>query len=61
MTGVQTCALPIYYSGASYNVAVTDINSLNVVQVQTSTNPGNAALGDEFGFLETIKEYPNIS
>ena len=49
------------FTGASYNVAVTDINSLNVVQVQTTTNPGNATLGDEFGFLETIKEYPNIS
>ena len=49
------------FTGASYNVAVTDINSLNVVQIQTTTNPGDATLGDEFGFLETIKEYPNIS
>jgi len=47
------------YSGASYNVAVTDINSLNVVQIKTTTIPGTASLGDEFGFLETIKEYPN--
>ena len=47
------------YTGAAYNVVVTDINSLNVVQIKTSTNPGTAALGDEFGFLETIKEYPN--
>jgi hypothetical protein len=49
------------YSGASYNVAVTDINSLNVAQIKTTTNPGTAALGDEFGFLETIKEFPNIT
>jgi T4-like virus Myoviridae tail sheath stabiliser len=49
------------FTGASYNVAVTDINSLNVVQIQTTTNPGDATLGDEFRFLETIKEYPNIS
>jgi hypothetical protein len=49
------------FTGASYNVTVTDINSLNVVQVQTTTNPGTATLGDEFGFIETIKEYPNIS
>ena len=47
------------YTGASYNVAVTDINSLNVVQIKTSTNPGTASLGDEFGFIETIKQYPN--
>ena len=47
------------YTGASYNVVVTDINSLNVVQIKTSTNPGTASLGDEFGFIETIKEYPN--
>lgn len=47
------------YTGASYNVVVTDINSLNVVQIKTTTNPGSAILGDEFGFIETIKEYPN--
>jgi hypothetical protein len=47
------------FSGAAYNVAVTDINSLNVVQIKTDTNPGTASLGDEFGFIETIKEYPN--
>ena len=47
------------YTGASYNVVVTDINSLNVVQIKTDTNPGTASLGDEFGFIETIKEYPN--
>jgi hypothetical protein len=49
------------YTGASYNVIVTDVNSLNVVQVQTKTNPGTAILGDEFGFIDTIKEYPNIT
>lgn len=47
------------YTGASYNVVVTDINSLNVVQIKTQTNPTTAVLGDEFGFTETIKEYPN--
>jgi hypothetical protein len=47
------------FSGAAYNVAVTDINSLNVVQIKTDTNPGTASLGDEFGFIETIKEYPD--
>ena len=46
------------YTGASYNVVVTDINSLNVVQIKTTTDPGTAILGDEFGFIETIKEYP---
>ena len=47
------------YTGAAYNVVVTDINSLNVVQIKTQTNPGTASLGDEFGFIDTIKEYPN--
>jgi hypothetical protein len=47
------------YTGASFNVVVTDVNSLNVVQIKTATNPGTAALGDEFGFIETIKQYPN--
>ena len=49
------------YTGAAFNVTVTDINSLNVVQIQTRTDPGTASLGDEFGFLETIKEFPNIT
>jgi hypothetical protein len=47
------------YTGAAFNVVVTDVNSLNVVQIKTTTNPGTAALGDEFRFIETIKEYPN--
>jgi len=47
------------YTGAAYNVTVTDINSLNVVQIKTQTDPGTATLGDEFGFIDTIKEYPN--
>ena len=47
------------YTGAAYNVVVTDINSLNVVQIKTQTDPGTASLGDEFGFIDTIKEYPN--
>lgn len=47
------------YTGASFNVVVTNINALNVAQIKTTTNPGSAALGDNFGFIEAIKEYPN--
>jgi FlaG/FlaF family flagellin (archaellin) len=47
------------YSGASYNVVVTDINSLNVVQVYTQTNPTGAKPTDLYGFTETILEYPD--
>ena len=47
------------YTGAAYNVTVTNINALNVVQIKTETDPGTATLGDEFGFIDTIKEYPN--
>ena len=46
------------YTGAAYNVVVTDVNSLNVVQIVTQTDPGTATLGEEFGFKETVKEYP---
>jgi hypothetical protein len=49
------------YTGATYNVLVTSINSLNVVQINTTTDPGTAILGDEFQFDETIKEFPNIT
>jgi len=47
------------FTGASFNVVVTNVNALNVAQIKTTTNPGSAILGDEFGFIETIKEYPN--
>lgn len=47
------------YTGASFNVVVTNINALNVAQIKTTTNPGSAILGDDFGFIETIREYPN--
>ena len=47
------------YSGASYNVVVTDVNSLNVVQVLTQTNPTTALPTDLYGFTETILEYPD--
>lgn len=46
------------YSHATYNVVVTDISSLNVVQVMTTSNPNTAKPTDNFGFIETIKEYP---
>ena len=49
------------YTGAAFNVTVTDVNTLNVVQIQTRTTPNTAILGDEFGFIETIKEFPNIT
>jgi hypothetical protein len=48
------------YTGATYNVIVTSINSLNVVQINTTTDPRTAVLGDEFQFNDTISEYPNI-
>ena len=48
------------YTGASYNVIVTNVNSLNVVQINTTADPGTAILGDEFQFNDTISEYPNI-
>lgn len=49
------------YTGAAYNVIVTSVNALNVVQINTTTDPGTASLGEEFTFLDNIKEYPNIT
>ena len=49
------------YTGAAYNVIVTSVNALNVVQINTTTDPGTASLGEEVTFLDNIKEYPDVT
>jgi hypothetical protein len=47
------------FSGATFNISSLATNSINVVNVVTKTDPLNAQADDEFGFAETIKEYPD--
>jgi hypothetical protein len=46
------------YTGATYNVKVTDVSSLNVVHVITTANPANTVPPSAFTFNENIVEYP---
>ena len=47
------------YSGAKYNVSTTDVNSINAAAVITEPTPTNVAPPADFGFIETIKEWPD--
>jgi len=47
------------YSGAKYNVSTTDISSINAVAIITEPKPNTAAPPEDFGFIETIKEWPD--
>ena len=47
------------FSGATFNISSLATNSINVVNIVTTTDPSNAQVDDEFGFAETIKEYPD--
>ena len=47
------------FSGATFNISSLATNSINVVNIVTTTDPSNAQADDEFGFAETIKEYPD--
>jgi hypothetical protein len=47
------------FSGATFNISSLATNSINVVNIVTTTDPLNAQADDEFGFAETIKEYPD--
>ena len=47
-------------SNASYTITSVDTNPLRVVLVITTPDPITANVDDEFGFTETITEWPNI-
>jgi hypothetical protein len=47
------------YSNAVYTIDTVDLNPLKSVAVVTSPNPVSANAGDDFGFTETITEFPN--
>jgi hypothetical protein len=47
------------YSNATYTVNTVDLNPLKSVAIVTSPDPASANAGDDFGFTETITEFPN--
>lgn len=47
------------YSNARYSVNSLDTNSIKVLKVITEPNPTNAKPEEDFGFTETIVEFPN--
>ena len=47
------------YSGASYNVATLDINSVNAAAVITEPDPTSTLPNANYGYIETITEWPD--
>jgi hypothetical protein len=47
------------YSNAEYTINTVDLNPLKVVSIITQTDPLNASPDDDFGFTDTITEFPN--
>lgn len=47
------------YSGAQYTVSSVDISPLKAVAIVTTAVPANTAPDDDFGFIDTITEWPN--
>jgi len=47
------------YSGAEYTVTSVDISPLKAVSIVTRAVPANTAPDDNFGFSDTITEWPN--
>ena len=49
------------YSNARYLISAVEKTPIKVVQIVTTAVPQDAEPDDEFGFSETITEYPNIT
>ena len=47
------------YSGAKYSVATLDINSVNATAIITEPTPNSALPNSSYGYIETIKEWPD--
>lgn len=47
------------YSNAVYTVDTVDLNPLKTVSIVTTPDPTTANAGDNFGFIETITEFPD--
>jgi hypothetical protein len=48
-------------SNATYTITSIDTNPLKSVLIVTTPNPISALPDDEFGFSETITDFPNIT
>ena len=48
-------------TGATYNISSFVINNSQLSQVTVTPNPSNANANDDFGYTETIEEFPNIT
>jgi hypothetical protein len=46
-------------SNATYTITSIDTNPLKSILVVTTPNPNNAEPDDEFGFSETVVNFPN--
>ena len=46
-------------SGASWNVASSYVSNIKLVIGSVTPDPASANVGDDFGFTETITEFPN--
>ncbi len=49
------------YSRAKYTITSTQKTPINLVQIVTTAVPQDTDPDDEFGFSETITEWPNIT
>jgi hypothetical protein len=47
------------YTGAQYTVTSVDVSPLKAVAIVTKAVPEDAAPDDDFGFVDTITEWPN--
>lgn len=47
------------FTNATYNVSSVDVSPLKAVAIVTKADPENSEPDDEFGFAETITEWPN--
>jgi hypothetical protein len=47
------------YTGAHYTVTSVDVSPLKAVSIVTTAVPANTAPDDDFGFMDTITEWPD--
>lgn len=47
------------YSNATYTIDTVDLNPLKTVAIVTTPDPVSANASDDFGFIDTITEFPN--
>jgi len=48
-------------TNTAYRISTFAVNDNQIVNLTVTPNPSNANANDDFGFTETIEEYPNIT